>query len=68
MPGNRRCFARFRITLQPLQVGLNVGRMLIPNIAILFQGFIINDPFQFRWKIRIQAHRRGWFPVQNGFN
>ena len=46
-PGSSRRLVRFRIPLEPLQIGSHVGRMLIAQIAVLLQS-LVDDPFQFR--------------------
>ncbi len=48
---------RLGIALQALQIGADVGGMLVTQIAVFFQAFA-DDPFQFGRDVGIQANGR----------
>jgi hypothetical protein len=54
-----------KVALQAAQVSAEVGRALVTEIAILLQR-LIDDPFQFAGKVRIQPHRSNGSAFQNG--
>ena len=57
----RDCATRIRIALQPLQVGADIGRMLIAQVAILLERFA-DDVFEFGRKIRDSTGPAAWAP------
>ena len=52
------------VSLQALQVGANIGRVLVTQVAIFFERFI-DDVFKFRRQIRIQPDRGHGRAIQN---
>src|SRR5215831_3622719 len=65
--GNLRgCLARFGIAFEAQQVSSDVTGVLVPEIAVLLQGFV-DDFLKLRWQIRIQPHRWRRRAIQNGF-
>ena len=57
--------ARIRVPLQALEVGANVRRVLVAQVAIFFEA-LVDDALQFRRHVGIQAHRRHGRAVENG--
>src|ERR1022692_1895891 len=57
-------FARFRIALQPLQLGTYFGGVLITEFTIFLQR-TVDDVFQFGWYVGIQPHGRNRCAVQD---
>src|SRR5437868_7694737 len=53
------------IALQPLQIGANVGGMLITKMAVFLKG-LVDDRFELRWYIGVDPNRRHWWTLQNG--
>jgi hypothetical protein len=60
-----RRFSGLRITLQALQVRADIGRVLVPEVAILFQT-LADDALQFGWHIGIQPHWGNRGAIQDG--
>ena len=56
--------ARIRVPLQALEVRANVRRVLVAQIPIFFEA-LVDDPFQFRRHVGIQAHGRHRRAVEN---
>ena len=56
--------ARIRVPLQALEVGANVRRVLVAQVAIFFEA-LVDDAFQFRRHVGIQAHWRHRSAVEN---
>ena len=52
--------------MQTLEVGTDLGSMLITEVAIFLESFI-NDLFEVRWKIWIQLKGGNGSAVENGF-
>ena len=59
-----RASPRFRIALQPLEVGAQIGGMLVTQIAILLQR-LVDDVFELRRNIGVETHRRDRSALQN---
>ena len=57
--------SRVGITLQPLQVGSQVGRVLVAQVPIFLQR-LVDDSLQLHRHFAVQPHRRGRALVQDG--
>ena len=57
---------RFRIPLQPAQVRLYLGCVLVAKIRVFFQC-LVDDVFQLGWNGGVQANRRLGCAIQNRF-
>ena len=53
------------VAFQALQIGTNVGGVLVAKIAIFLQS-LVDDIFQLLWKVGIEADRRDGSAVENG--
>ena len=47
--------ARLGVALQPLQIGADLGGMLVTQIAVFFQA-LTDDPFQFGRHVGVQSN------------
>src|SRR6202023_4425983 len=45
--------SRIGIALEPLQIGAQVGRVLVAQVAIFFQS-LVDDSFQLGWKVGVE--------------
>ena len=52
------------VALQALQVGANVGGVLVAQVAIFLQR-LVDDVFQLRWKVGIQSDWRNRCTIEN---
>ena len=52
------------IALQPLEIGPDLGCVLVPKVAILLETFL-DDPFQLDRHVGIEAHRRNRRAIEN---
>src|SRR5580700_4429611 len=57
---------RLGVSLQPLEVGANIRRVLVPEVPILLQTFR-DDPLQFGGHFGVQPNRWDGCPVQDCF-
>jgi len=57
---------RFGVALQPLEVGAEVGRVLVAKVTVFFEGFG-DDAFEFSGEIGIEADSGGGCAVENAF-
>src|SRR5437660_277858 len=55
---------RFRFPFQPFEVGAHFRRYLVAQLAVFLQR-LINDVFEFGWKVRVQPEYRKRLAIQN---
>jgi hypothetical protein len=61
---DRGSFPCFSVSLQPLQVGANIGGVLVTKAAVFFQT-LRDDPFQFDWQVRVYSNWRYRCSIQD---
>ena len=65
MRGNSvRAGVRFGVTLQPLQIGFDLCRALVAQVAIFFES-LVDDAFELDGQIGIEPKRRRGSAIQD---